>query len=333
MKRALALVFLAACTRSESAPPGPDPKAMTATTHTTRISELAPRRGASRLVLAKDRAAFLDRDRIVFTPLADKPRVATPIADAHALGVLGADIVVATNALGKRALIRFAPGDTKGQPIAGIMSVPTTGYGGIFPGGKPNELFLGGPGIGLSRCRIDPDRVVPIQGVDWSAEEDATFTAAGRGRVAFAPSGAIVRIDGDGKREEFKLPAALPTPVHLAAGPNDDTMWFTGSDQLGVLELAHGEAHASKTVALGALAFALAAGGDVAAVITATGNAAKLTSELQVIGADGKLRWRAALPPNNPNLFVAASADRVAVQIGDELRVWNAKDGSSITLP
>ena len=329
--RTLVLAVLVACSRSESAP-GTDPKAMTPTTPTTRISELSPRRGATRLVVAKDRVAFLDRDRIVFTPLADKPRVATPIADAHALGLVGDDVVVATTALGKSAIVRFAPGDTKGHPLDGIMAVPSTGYGSIFAAGKPNELFIGGPHTGLNRCRIDPDRVVPIQAVDWKADEDATFSSAGRGRVAFAQSGVIVRIGADGAREAFKLPATLPTPVHLAPGPTDDSMWFTGRDELGLLELAHDEAKLVRTVALGALAFDLASAGDAAAVITAKGNAARFTSEIQVVGADGKVRWHAALPANAPNMFVAGSADRVAVALGNDLLVWNARDGAAIPL-
>jgi len=334
MHRALALVLLAACTRSESAPPGTDPKAMTATTHTTRISELSPRRGATRLLLTKDRAVFLGRDHLTVTPLTDKggSKLSIPIADAHALGMLGDDIVVGINATGKTALVRFAPGSTKGQSQGGILAVPNQGYGRIFATDKASEIFIGGPDAGLDRSRIDPDRIVPIQAVAWKADEQATFTSAGHGRVAFVQRDRIVRIGSDGTREEFKL-SAFPIPAHLVAGPSDDTMWITEDKKLGLLELAHGEARVTRTVDLGALAFDLASGGDAAAVITATGNAAKMASELQVIGADGKLRWRAALPPNNPNMFVAASADRVAVQIGDELRAWNAKDGSPVALP
>jgi len=55
-----------------------------------------------------------------------------------------------------------------------------------------------------------------------------------------------------------------------------------------------------------------------------------MTSELLVIGGDGKIRWRAKLPANEPSLFVAASADHVAVEAGDALHAWRAKDGTAV---
>src|SRR5262249_49864803 len=172
MRRAMALAILIACSSSDGRT---EPNTMTPKTG-TRVSELSPQRGAPRLVLTKDRAAWLAGDHLVLTALATKQKTSVPLADAHAVGVLGDDIAVATNALGKRAIVRFAPGDTKGKVIEGVMAVPNTGFGSIFAGAKPNELYIGGPRIGINRCRID-DRVVPIQTVDWSADEDATFTS------------------------------------------------------------------------------------------------------------------------------------------------------------
>jgi hypothetical protein len=254
----------------------------------------------------------------------------TPLADAHALGVLGDDVVVATNALGKKALVRFPPADPKGHRIDGIMSVPNTGYGSIFAAGKPTELYLGGPQIGLQRCRIDADRVVPIETVDWKADEDATFTTAGNGRVAFLANDEIVRLGPDATRATFHLPDAWVAPAHLAAGPTPGSMWVTQRDQLGLLALDAGHATVTRTVALGALAYRLASAGDFAAVVVASGHDAQLTSELLVIGGDGKIRWRAKLPPNTPEIDVAATADRVAVQVGDKLLAWTAKDGGAL---
>jgi len=314
------LAILIACSSSDGRT---EPNTMTPKTG-TRVSELAPQRGAPRLVLTKDRAAWLAGDHLVLTMLATKQKTSVPLADAHAIGVLGDDIAVATNALGKRAIVRFAPGDAKGKSIEGVMAVPNTGYGSIFAGGKPNELYIGGPRIGINRCRID-DRVVPIQTVDWSADEDATFTAAGAGRVAFAQGDSIVRLGPDSAREAFKSPIAAP--VHLAAGPGD-AMWATEREELVLLALDHGQAKVTKTVPLGGVAYHLASAGDFAAVIVATGTAAKMTSELVVVCADGKIRWRAKLPANEPRLVVAANADRVAVQAGDELHVWRASDGT-----
>jgi hypothetical protein len=280
--------------------------------------------------VTKDRVGFLAADRIVFTNPGSKQKIATPIADAHALGVLGDDIAVATNALGKSALVRFGPTDTKGRSLDGVMSVPNTGYGSIFAAAKPTEFYLGGPRISLERCRIDHDRVVPIQTVDWTMDEYATFTAAGQGRVAFVQSDAIVRLGPDAARATFHLPEAWVTPTHLAAGPNAETMWITTHDQLGLVTLDHDKASVTKTVALGALAYAVASAADFVAVVITDGDAAKFTSELVVIGADGTIRWRAKLPPNIPNIEVAASAEQVAVQVGDELFAWKSKAGTAL---
>src|SRR5262249_62398310 len=112
---------------------------------------------------------------------------------------------------------------------------------GSFAGGKPNELYVGGPRSGLNRCRVDADRVVPIQVVDWTAEEDATFSSAGTGRVAFVQGDAIVRLAGD-TREAFKLPDGWSAPVHLVAGSAADSMWITQREQLAVVALERGAA-------------------------------------------------------------------------------------------
>jgi hypothetical protein len=338
MRRLLCLAMLLACNRPELSPSGSEAKPMSPTssppsspgTPPTRVSELAPRRGASRLAVAKDRIGFLAADRVVVTSLGTKQQVATPIADAHAFGVLGDDLAVATNTLGKTGLVRFGAGDPKGRRLEGVMSVPNTGYGSIFAAAKPTELYLGGPQIGLARCRIDPDRIVPIEAIDWTMEEEATFTAAGQGRVAFVQRDAIVRLGPDAARASFHLPGPWGTPTHLAAGPNAETMWATDRDQLGLITLDHDQARVTKTVALGALAYAVASAADFVAVVLTDGPAAQFTTELVVVGADGTIRWRAKLPPNNPNIQIAASADQVAVQVGDALLAWKAKDGAAL---
>ncbi len=319
---AVLLALALACHTSDSAP---EAKPMP-----TRITEVTPQRQPTRLVVAGTRIASLGTDQLTITETHPWHVDTIKLPGARSIGVLDGDIAVGTrdDKTGATALVRFAAGDTKGTRIEGNLAIPTRGTGRIAAAGKPTEVFVAEEDY-VARTKLDGGKPLPVQLVEWKRDELRTFTPAGNGRVAYVEGDQLVVLGPADGKATFAL-GDWNVPTHIAAGPRDDTMWITAGDQVGLATLAAGTAKVSAPTTLGATAYHLASAGDFAAVLAASG-AGKLVGEVVVVGADHKIRWRAKLPPvATLEAFIAASPEVVAVQSGDQLFAWNAKDGTPI---
>jgi hypothetical protein len=324
-----------ACRSSDApkVPPGeltrmPTPPSRDLPMQHNEVNTLQPWRGAAAAVVAGMRAArYQARDGGVLEvwDLAKKVVVATiPIPESElALTATGDTLVVVANDRVKNEarVLRLAAGTTTATSTKGKALVA-----------RPERVIATSSMLwvverGAAHRYLLDSTLSPAGRVALSADQDQTCIGLGDG-IAFAASGAVVRVNANDQRSEFK--SSLTGILHLAPGPEPDQVWASTANAVHLLALTGGEAKQVREVAMPGV-FHLAATTDAAAVLTVemkAGAWSKLT--LSVIGA-AAVRWSKELPlPKGSRASVAGGPRQIAVVVDDNLLVFAATDGAAV---
>ncbi|MEM9493416.1 MAG: hypothetical protein AAGC55_29985, partial [Myxococcota bacterium] len=198
----------------------------------------------------------------------------------------------------------------------------------------------------LTRVAIADGELRPTAFVNWDGDQHQSLAVGADHSVLYLDRGGVSRADRDGATVHYQ-PVDVGAAIHVAAGPDDGQLWL--ADTRGRVHLAElsgpggGTATSKAQVAApGSVFHMVGAGTGVALVaVDASADGTVEAWSVAVIGTaasgDLEVRWKhpIAAPDSRErsDLFVAASADAVALGGSAAVQVWSSGGKSLFHAP
>jgi hypothetical protein len=299
----------------------------------TEIAVLLPQQCGAPVAIAGEQLVWKHGQRADLWNLTTGTRASRVRVDepSVALGVAGRAIVLVAQDSENRSarLLRFE--DFRVESILADPAYSFAGADRVVDAGR-NEIWVSELPHGAARYRVG-ERVERLGTLSWPMSQWVTFSAAAESaRAHYYESGSIVRIGPANAREEFAVSVEIANPWHLAGGPRPGTVWATSRDTLFLVELDRRKARVLSRMRPGGEIYHLSAAGDLAVLLTVTMEVGAWKSvTLVALAPSGEVRWRRVLQvPERQEGWVAASADYVAVVLGQTLYVYSARESAPV---